>query len=260
MKKVLCVLVCILLLTGCGKREDGAQSQPLPTEPTTPERTVRWYALGDSITQGFYSALEAGESKLGLDPKRSWPQLVAQQQGWELTNYGVGGSGYVHPGTVLNKLNARDHVDTIDFSGVNLVTLAYGVNDWKYNMPLGSMTDDVTAGGTLYSNMRYCIEKILADEPLAKIVVISPINCNRYGSMDENWGIGHEFPQNGTLEDVASAEKEVCRYYGIEFVDLLHESVVNRFNAPHLLPDGVHPSPEAHAQLAAELVKKINYA
>lgn len=261
MKKILCIMACILLLvTGCGKTDDGVRSHIPSSEPTTPGRMVRWYALGDSITQGFYSTLEDGEAKLRLEPKSSWPQLVADQQGWELTNYGVGGSGYVHPGTVLDKLNARDHVDTIDFSGVDLVTLAYGVNDWKYDMPLGAMEDDVTTGRTFYSNMRYCIEKILTDEPLAKIVVISPINCNRYGTAEENWGIGHEFPKIGTLEDIAAAEKEVCQYYGIEFVDLLHESVVNRINAPHLLPDGVHPSLEAHAQLAAELVKKIHYA
>lgn len=255
MKRLLSLCLCALvLLAGCQAEVPQAAVTEPPVEP------VRWYALGDSITQGFISYFdENGEAQLGLDEKRCWAQLVADKKGWDLTNYGVGGSGYVHPGTVLDKLSARDHVDTIDFAGVDLVTLAYGCNDWKYNMPLGSMADDVAAGGTIYSNMRYCIEKILKDEPLAKIVVISPINFVRYGTQEDNWGIGHEFEKNGTLEDIFNAEKEVCAYYGIEFVDMLHESVVNRLNAPELLPDGGHPSIEGHAQLAAELGMKINY-
>lgn len=172
----------------------------------------------------------------------------------------MGGASFVRKGTVMQKLNAREYVDTIDFQGADLVTIAYGVNDWKYNMPLGSMEDDVAAGGTLYSNMRYCIEKILDDEPLAKIIVISPINCSRYGTEEGNWGLSYSFEQNGTLQDIFDAEKEICAYYGVEFVDMLHESVVNRKNAPILLPDGVHPSLETHAQLAAELSSKINYS
>ena len=263
MKRIFIFLLCgVLLMAGCQTKTDPvAVTEPseVTTVPAIGE-PVCWYALGDSITQGFYSYFdENGVAQLGLDGKRSWAQLVADKNGWNLTNYGVGGSGYVHPGTVLDKLDARAHVDTIDFRGADLVTLAYGVNDWKYDMPLGSMDDNVAQGGTFYSNMRYCIEKIQSDEPLAKIIVISPINCNRYGSQEGNWGIGHTFPKNGTLEDIVNAEKEVCTYYGIEYVDLLHESVVNRVNAPYLLPDGVHPSLEAHAQLAAELAMKINY-
>lgn len=262
------VLVLSIICTGCSYTDRPFTSEPsaITEAPTTPTETesydsVNWYALGDSITQGYYSYTdENGEVKLRLDQKHCWAQLVANKNGWELTNYGVGGSGYVHPGTVKDKLNARDHVDMIDFADADLVTLAYGVNDWKYDLPLGSMEDDVDAGGTLYSNMRYCIEKILRENPTVKIVVISPINCSRFGTQEENWGIGHRFENNGTLEDIFHAEEQICEYYGIELIDVLHESVINRLNAPEVLPDGLHPSVEAHKQLAAELAKKINYA
>jgi lysophospholipase L1-like esterase len=248
MGAILIIIMC-LLSYGCGTEADNAPN----------ESTHQLYALGDSITQGYYSYFdENGEAKLGLDEDRCWAQIVADRNGWTLTNLGVGGSGFVHPGTVLDKMDAREHVDTIDFSGADLVTISYGVNDWKYDMPLGSMEDDVATGGTFYSNMRYCIEKISSDEPLAKIVVISPINCCRYGTYEGNWGIGYAFENNGTLEDIFAAQKEICDYYGIEFIDMLHASTVNRLNAPELLPDGVHPSLEAHASLAEELAVKIN--
>lgn len=216
------------------------------------QERLKWYALGDGITQGYYS----DESGLGLDPDKSWAAVAAAENGWSLTNLAVGGSGYLHAANAGDGQNARDHVDTIDFSGVELITLSFGVNDWKNNCPLGSMSDDVSAGGTLYSNMRYCIEKILENQPCAKVVVLSPINCSAYGTKEGNWGAGYGFTA-GTLEDICQAEREICAYYGIEFVDLLHNSAVNRLNAPALLPDGVHPSPDCHRLLGIELARKL---
>lgn len=214
-----------------------------------------WFSLGDSIAQGYYS--EKGE--LHADDTNCWAAIVAKLNRYTFTNHAIGGSGYVHAGTVGDKLNARDHVNTIDFSNCDLVTLAYGVNDWKYNEPLGSMSDDVATGGTFYSNMRYVIEKILADNPHCKVVAISPLNCGAYGSEASNWGLGYKFSNNGTLEEIFAAEKEVCEYYGIELIDMTHASVVNRKNISAVLPDGVHPSLECHNVLAKELAKKIMF-
>ncbi|MCM1530132.1 MAG: SGNH/GDSL hydrolase family protein [Alistipes sp.] len=221
---------------------------------------VRWYALGDSITQGYYSYIsdESSEPKIATT-SNCWAKKVASAKNYTFTNYGVGGSGYVHNGTVLDKLNARAHVDTIDFSDADLVTLAYGVNDWKYNEPLGKFDDDVQSGGTLYSNMRYVIEKILSDNPLCKIIVITPINCSRYGTYEGNWGIGYQFSNNGTLEDIFNAEKTVADYYGLELIDMTHNSCVNRLTAPHILIDGVHPSIAGHEAMGREISDKINF-
>lgn len=220
------------------------------------ENTPLWFALGDSITQGFYSA--NGSLASSITPN-SWANIAAYKSKYLIKNYAVGGSGYVHNGTVLDQLNARDHVDTIDFSDADFVTLAYGVNDWKYEEPLGTMDDDVAVGGTIISNMRYVIEKILSDNPLAKLFIITPINCSKYGTQANNWGIGYSFPNNGTLETIYEAEKTVAEYYGIELIDLTHNSVVNRISAPSLLSDGVHPTLDCHKQMGAELSKKINY-
>ncbi len=215
-------------------------------------QALNWYALGDGITQGYFSDAEG----LGRDSEKSWVAVAAQENGWILTNHAVGGSGYVQSGTTGDGHNARDHVDTIDFSGAELVTLAFGVNDWKGGCPLGSMEDDVTTGGTVYSNLRYCIEKILADQPCAKVVVISPINCSAYGTRQGNWGMGHAFA-GGTLEDFCEAQRTVCAYYGVGFVDLLHQSLVGRQNAPSVLTDGIHPTPACHRLLGIELAARL---
>lgn len=221
---------------------------------------AKWYALGDSITQGYYSYVseEISNPTIAITAE-NWVNTVATAKNYVLTNYGVGGSGFVHNGTVLDKLNARDHVNTIDFSNADIVTLAYGVNDWKYNCNLGTFDDDVQTGGTIYSNMRYVIEKILNDNPLCKIIIITPINCSAYGVKENNWGIGYSFSNNGTLEDIFNAEKTVANYYGLELIDMTHNSVVNRENAPNILIDGVHPSIEGHKIMGKEIADKIHF-
>jgi len=69
-RPMLCV-VCIvcLLLTGCnGNRPNtSATSHQMITVPAP---VVQWYALGDSITQGYYSySDEEGKSHLRLDER-----------------------------------------------------------------------------------------------------------------------------------------------------------------------------------------------
>ena len=224
---------------------------------------LRWLALGDSITEGYNSSFTDGAGVTGFDKQTCWATLAAKFNGWSLSNYAVGGTGFVskNPSTGNDKQNVREVVETLcadhKFQEADLVTLFCGCNDWKYDLPLGSIADDIETGGTLYSNMRWCINAILQDNPHIKIVVISPVNCCRYGDAASNWGAGYAFANNGTLEDVFRAEQEICEYYGIEFIDMLHSSVINRLNIETVLPDGVHPTVDCHRAMAYELSRKM---
>lgn len=216
-----------------------------------------WYAIGDSITQGFYSYMNGGTPAISTTTN-CWAKIVADKAGFSLTNYGVGGSGFVHNATVGDHLNARDHIDTIDFSSADIVTIAFGINDWKGSDTFGSFNDDITTGGTVYSNMRYVIEKILTDNPECKVFIITPINASKYGNQSGNWSLSHTI--NGkTLEDMFQLEKTVADYYGIELIDMTHQSTFNRLNCPVLMVDGVHPTLKGHQLMGAELAQKINF-
>lgn len=220
-----------------------------------------WYALGDSITEGYMSAIDSSASsgyKSWKATSERWVDYVAQLNGYQLTNKGVGGTGYVQ-GTN----NARAQVDNIDFSGCDLVTLAYGVNDWKYTgNTIGTLDDDIATGGTMVSNLRYIIKKILTDNPYCKIFVITPINCRTLGSYDTNWGIDYagDHSSGGSLENIFTAIKSVCEYHGIEMIDMTHSSVVNRENIRTALADYVHPTAECHRVMGYELARKIKFA
>lgn len=215
---------------------------------------TNWFALGDSITQGYYS--EDGVLK-GITPN-NYPYYVALFNGYNVTNYGVGGSGYVHNGTVDDKLNAKDKVDTIDFSNCDLATLAWGVNDWHYNCQIGNINTSIKGDNTLVGNMKYVIEKILSDNPKTKIVVILPQNSSSFGGdFETNWGLGTSLETSGTLQDVIDAEIDVCEYYGIQYIDQTKNGIVNRYNIQSLLPDGLHPAIDGYLQMAKYLSKQI---
>ena len=223
---------------------------------------AKWFALGDSITEGYVSAVDSSASSgykqyLNTNEAERWVNIVAQKNGYELTNYGVGGTGYAHSSN-----NVRKQVATIDFSKCDFVTLAYGVNDWKGKATLGSMEDDVDTVDAFVPNMRYAIKKILADNPYCKIFVITPLNCRSLGYYDTNWGIGYTNADNASgpgLEQIFQLEKTVCEYHGIELIDMTHCSIINRENIKTMLPDYVHPTVKCHAVMARELAKKIAF-
>lgn len=231
-----------------------------------PESIVKWCAMGDSITQGYVSYMNGSTPTSKVDAANSWASIVADLNNWELTNKAIGGTGWIdlENSDTAGTTAAWNVAQATSFAPYNLVTLAYGVNDWKGNIPLGTIDDATANPTTIYGGMKATIEAIMTSNPYCKIIVITPLNCAGYdfnfGTELTNWGLSKSFSKNGTLEDICAAIINVCKYYGIEYVDMTHQSVVNRKNLLSLLIDGVHPSAEAHKLLAYELSKKLNFA
>ena len=224
--------------------------------------TASWAALGDSITQGWYSYIGADEQPHSAsDSTKGWVGLVGKATKVNLTNYGIGGIGYLYESSG----NCGWRVaQGIDFSDFDYVTLAYGINDWKGNVNLGTMSDDYSGTPTtLCGAIRKTIETILTSNPKVKVFLITPLNAMGYsfdyGDESTNWGLGYTFSNSGTLEDVFELMETICDYYSIQMIDMSHCSVINRKNIGALLLDGVHPSEYGHKQLARELSTKITF-
>lgn len=238
---------------------------------SVPDETVKvkWCAMGDSITQGYVGYTDGTTGKYKISPEDAWASKLSKIKEWDITNGGIGGTGWLmhHDDTSDAAWNIAA---TIDFKQFDVVTLAYGINDWSFNLPLGTIEDNYTAPTTIYGAMRKTIETIIASNPLCKIFVITPLN--RMGQYMEdrngnpvylkeeyNWALGLKKTKAGTLEDVFDAIKTVCEYYGIEMIDMTHSSIVNRKNVPVCLPDNIHPNEETHTVIARELSAKLNF-
>ena len=220
---------------------------------------IKWCALGDSITYGYYSYMNGDTPAADVNVVDTWAYTVARTKRMALTNLAVGGTGILHAHSGEDDAGWQIAADT-DFSSYDLVTIAFGVNDWKYNEVLGSFDDDFSGTpASIYAALRKTIETILASNPICKIVYITPINCCLNGNEAGNWGISYPYSNNGTLEDIYDAIKTVCEYYGIEMIDMLHESCVNRVNIKDCLLDDVHPSLPTHKIMGKELASKIPF-
>lgn len=237
---------------------------------------VRWCAMGDSITEGFVSYTENGEGKYKLDIPNSWVYKLSKRKNWDVTNEGIGGTGFISRGPdngtkdsawmVAEKV-ANEIEGGKGFEKFDIVTIAYGVNDWKQRKTLGEFNDAFETPTTAYGGMRKTIETIIASNPYCKIYMITPINCISCGGTEAtNWGIDKtnddaNYPDLKvySLGDMFEAIKEVCEYYGIEMIDMTHSSIVNRKNIEVCLEDDIHPNVATHAAMARELGAKINY-
>lgn len=220
---------------------------------------AKWYAIGDSITYGLYSTSATAYSQPVVGKR--WVDYVAKHNGYKLTNLGVSGSGFVTGKTF------RTVVDENNFADVDLVTIMLGVNDWKNEAAVskvGTMDDDIATGGTIVSELRYGLEKIIADNPYCKIILITPINAKigSRGSESTNWAYGFTgtITPCGSLKSFGDKLKEVCEYYGIQVVDMTNSSVVNRKSITTVLPDGIHPNLDCYKALGLELARRITFA
>jgi lysophospholipase L1-like esterase len=219
---------------------------------------VRWCAMGDSITQGFVSTGATAPSS--PTPAKGWAHKVADMKNWIITNKGVCGSGWIQGGTNPPKPAYTVAEDT-DFTQFDLVTLAYGINDWNTGVPLGSVEtyDQNTTPDNVSSAICKTLDTIIASNPLCKIFVITPMNCWWRGDENTNWAIGAENAIGVTLEQFTQAIKTVCEYYGVEVIDMTHSSIVNRKNIKSCMLDQVHPTEAAYTAIAHELAAKIRF-
>ena len=239
------------------KEEVATLKEAVSTSPSNSGAV--WYAIGDSITYGLYStsATDYHQPVVG----QRWVDYVSKHNGYQLTNLGKSNAGF------LTSPTFRSMVDGANFANADLVTIMLGINDWKNEDAVdkvGSFDDDITTGGTIVSELRYGIEKIIADNPYCKIILITPINAKigSRGTENTNWAYGYAgtITPCGSLKNFGEKLKEVCEYYGIQVIDMTNSSVVNRKSITTTLPDGIHPNLDTYRVLGLELARRITFA
>ena len=142
-------------------------------------------AIGDSLFDGD-----------DLSGSEQWIGLLAKECDWNFTNLGRDGWTVAYnPGVYQEGQRVRNsmydylfnHSDTYRFGGdgsysrgkpwgktaadVDLILLEGGVNDYGWNIPLGTVDD--TDGSTLLGAWRLMIERLLVDYPNAQIVFVT---------------------------------------------------------------------------------------
>jgi len=231
----------------------------------------RGIVLGDSISFGFWSYWDGSSRKNADDLYSNIAQTAAPMRisdwlslycGIPMDNIARRGTGWVADSRSLG--NAWTVAQATDFSGYDFVGLCFGVNDYIQKTPLGTLSDAQV--GTVIGNMIRVLEKIYTDNPLAKVIVYSPLNTwgqyrdsagssqTLYGDASTHYALGYDFGGTSyTLQQLIDAMEAVCDRYDIRHVVMSQGCTINVFNIKDILIDGLHPSQSAMKSIASDM-------
>ena len=220
-----------------------------------------------------YKILNLGDSIFGLNPKPyDVSSKIELQTGLKTANCGFGGtrasvhtlSDYVNfslfnlaDSIASNDFTLQDNSDfstlgsgyyyrynlatlkSIDFSALDIITIAYGTNDWNANIPLDDTSSSENTN-TFKGALRYSINKIQSAYPGIMIILLSPIyRTFSSESTDSNAKVN---TLGLKLLDYVQAVEEVANEYELPFFNNYKESGINKFNSSKYLRDGTHLS------------------
>lgn len=194
--------------------------------------------LGDSTTWGDNS-LGTGGNQI------SWTSHMSRLCGFSnVINYGVCGSKIaVTSGRSDSFVERYSSMD----SNADVILVMGGVNDFLFDVPLGTMNDTVNT--TFYGALKALIGGLLDKYSSKKIIFMTCMKTNHatYGQSFTPNALG--FKQI----DYVNAEKEVCDYYSVKVFDMYAESGISAFNATQAtayMPDKLHYNTDGYKRLA----------
>lgn len=185
---------------------------------TPPDRTaVRYLAYGDSITHGFTAS--------AVD--KSYAFLVAQKNGWQILNLGLGGRASTpSDGKVVASLQA------------DVISVFIGTNDWQGGVPLDRYRGNLTT----------FLDGIRATQPTV------PIYCLTLLWVAPSWN------PKAQVADLESY-RQVVR----DLVTARQDPNLHLVEGPSLIdhepslfdPVAVHPNDRGFAQMAERLARQM---
>jgi lysophospholipase L1-like esterase len=215
-----------------GALDDTLHATPVPTRPAVtvpaPEPRVAFGAprgstavfLGDSFTSGWNGA--------GMGA-RSWPRLVADDQGWRTVNLAVPGTGFINPGWTSQPIGSR--VAEAIRRGPDVIVVAAGHNDSRWSAAAtAKAADDV-------------IDRLHVAAPDALLMIVAPI-----------W-------QNDSPPQRCLAFRDHLRLkaasIGAVFIDPLAGGWFGGASHRLIGPDGLHPTDAGHRFIAGRVLTAL---
>ena len=114
---------------------------------------------------------------------------------------------------------------TQDLADVDIVTVMLGTNDTYLYTNIGTPTDAKGVNTTYCAQIKWVIEGILIAKPGVRLIFIGPSNN----------------AQGAQILAISEAQKTVCRFYNIPFIDMYYDSGINDLTrATYMDGDGVH--------------------
>jgi lysophospholipase L1-like esterase len=142
---------------------------------------------------------------------------------------------------------------SIDFNNVDMITIAYGTNDYTGGSFLGERTEfDVFS---VCGALKYAIKRIQTTYPHIKILVITPIwrYFGEIGSEEYVDSDTHNPNGTGTLRDFADAIISASKLMRVPVLESYSNLSISQYNCTNLMVDKTHLN-DAGRKLYGELI------
>lgn len=196
------------------------------------------------------------DSEYRLDYSKDAISLVALTKAQEAEDFGVQQTMYFRESNSDNFADKIDCLEALDFSGVELVLIQHGLNDFYMGVPLDNENDPYDEH-TFKGALRRSIRSLRQANPDVRIVLTTQtytwyiptgVTCEEYDA-----GYGNQ-------EAYIQAEMEIAEELGLELLDLYHDLF------PHdswedwelYTADGMHPNEAGRIMLAETLAEYLN--
>lgn len=170
------------------------------------------------------------------------------------TNEGVSGRP-IADGTINGSGTVTTVENTIsNYSDYNLVIIAGGTNDFKLNVPLGSISN---VGSTFNRNeftgaYQHLLEDIVNTNNNIRIILMTPLQRNNSG-----YDIYYTNSAGCKLIDYVERIKEIGKLYSVPVIDMYSNSGLNLLNLSTFTLDGLHPNNDGYSMLVNYLTEQI---
>lgn len=176
----------------------------------------KYLAYGTSITQGRNSIL----------PELTYPQLIADQMGYDVVNLSMSGSCYIERSLVDDMLKTQYDCITLELS-VNMLGDGFGVDEFM-------------------KRADYLLKAIKERQPNSNVFCISILDNWRHYGFDQN---------RGSIKDVIlykEAFKKLANQYDFYYID-----GASLLKKQHLSSDLIHPSHYGIIEIASNILKHM---
>ena len=151
-------------------------------------------------------------------------------------------------------------LESIDFDEVDIITIAYGTNDFTGNNALDNENDPYDLS-TYAGALRYSIKTILSAFPHIRIFICSQ-TYRFWNDEDGNFEADSDTYRSSVglcLPDLVAKTEAVAREYHLAFIDNYYALGVNKWNRSEYFSatDGVHPNQNGRRLIAAHIAKAL---
>ena len=196
------------------------------------------------------------DSEYRLDYSKDAISLVALTKALEAEDFGVQQTMHFRESNSEAFGDKIDSLDTLDFSGVELVLIQHGLNDFYNGVPLDNESDPYDEH-TFKGALRSSIRSLRRANPNLRIVLMTQ-TYTWYGQgvlTCEEYDLGY-----GNQEAYIQAEMEIAGELGLEFLDLYHDLFPhdNREDWELYTTDGMHLNEAGRIMLAEVIAEYLN--